>query len=148
MNHKVIDDTKAFLDVAWYEQVPGQSIARSAGNNTQCRVSVDQAACHLIHRAVTTNSHNSIQATLAGCLGHRRSVSGTFCHLDIEVKQVVIDILSNELRNNPFARRSGNGIDDEQYFLFHRANLCNINEMREEKINKNCKIRRFLLKKH
>jgi hypothetical protein len=47
-------------------------------------------------------------------MGHRRGVTGTLGHLDVDVKQVVIDILSNELRNNPFARRPGTGVDDEQ----------------------------------
>ena len=121
MDHKVVDDAEALLDVAWYEQVPGQSVSRSARDDTQCRTGMNQATCHLVHSTVTTNSHHSIHAAITGCFGQRCGITGTLRHLNIDVKQVMINVMSNKLRNNPFARRPGNGVDDEQYFLFHKG---------------------------
>ena len=101
-----------------YMQMPRQSIARSAGNNSQRGISMHQRTSYFIDRSIPTNSHYYICFLFGSFGSYFYCMTGSFrIHYFPRVSRLVYFFVQ-QVKNQFFTLCSRNRIDDEFYF-FH-----------------------------
>ena len=94
-----------------------QSITRSAGNNSQCGISMHQRTSYFIDCPVPTDSHYYISLLFGSFSSYFYCMTGSFrIHYFPRVSRLVYFFVQ-QVKNQFFTLCSRNRIDDEFYFF-------------------------------
>ena len=113
----LIEHFQCLLRFHRYVQMPRQSIPRSAGNNSQCGISMHQRTSYLIDRSVSSDSYYYICLFLGSFRGYFYCMTGSLCiHYFPRVSRLVYFFIQ-QAKNQFLTLCTRNRIDDEYYFL-------------------------------
>ena len=114
----LIEHFQCLLRFHRYMQMPRQSIPRSAGNNSQCGISMYQRTSYFINCSVPPDSHNDVSFLFRSFGSYLYCMTGSFrIHYFPSVSRL-INFFIQQVKNQFFTLCSRNRIDDEFYF-FH-----------------------------
>ena len=118
MDFAGVDNLNGLRDVEGKQQMAGQTVARSAGNDAQGRRRMDDGASHLVDCSVATNGNDNGHVMLFGFGGEFGCVSGISRQLDFVIESIVIEIAFDEFWDSGLTDCPRNGVHDENDFLF------------------------------
>ena len=80
---------------------------------------MDDGTRHLVHRSVSTHSHDNVCPGIFGLGRNDSGMPGILSHAQFVIEKILVQRLFNQIRNSSLAGRSRNWIHDEDHFLFH-----------------------------
>ena len=116
-----VDDADGTLDVEWQTEMPSQSVARTAGDDAERRLGVNQRASHLVHRTVATDGHHHVDALSGTLLGDLSRMAGIFRQPELIVELLLVEQFVDETWYLLLRVGARNRVQDEDnaFLFFH-----------------------------